>query len=387
MKKRYLPVILLLAVILCISCGEGSPYGFFEEEPDASGESDYYSEDKPVSKTESSKRDLIDEEFGEDEKKSEEKEAGEEGPEERKKVYFGDLKLIVEDVKDRMAEIGAIADKSGGYVESSYDRYIIIRVPAQNFNAIFEQLMTLGEVSYKSIRTFDVTEYFQDLSKRLDIAARTRERLYNLLERTKDVKERLRILKEIRRLTEEIEEIKLTLETVRKLISFSRISVELVPRLNMDLSDQKETIPFPWIKSLDPFYTSILTLKGAVDFKLPDDFAVFDKEKYFFAESADGIRIKIGTVENKPEGDGKFWQKALQYHLGKFYRESELFDTEQINGILFTSKDVSPFEYFAGVTVVGDYLFVMEILFPDQKTFDGKWEKIKSALEEYKARL
>ena len=105
----------------------------------------------------------------------------------------------------------------------------------------------LRDVLGKSIETYDVTEFYQDLTSRLRISERTRARLYTLLEKTTDVKERLKILKEIRRLSEEIETIKMTLKTIERLISFSRITIQLEQRLADISYEDKGTIPFSWI--------------------------------------------------------------------------------------------------------------------------------------------
>ena len=128
---------------------------------------------------------------------------------ERKRVYSGYARLLVDIMDEEKKRITAVAEESGGYIESSYETAIVIRVPAEDFERIFREILSFGEVLRKSVETVDVTEYYEDLDTRLDIAAKTRERLYRLLEKTDDVEERLKILREIRRLTEEIERIRL----------------------------------------------------------------------------------------------------------------------------------------------------------------------------------
>ena len=91
---------------------------------------------------------------------------------------------------------------------------------ASKFDGLFAAVLEFGDVLFKSAETVDVSEAFSDLSSRLDIAEKARERLYILLGKTDDVDERLKILREIRRLTEEIEQIRLTLTGLSKLVAF-----------------------------------------------------------------------------------------------------------------------------------------------------------------------
>ncbi|HUV08604.1 MAG TPA: DUF4349 domain-containing protein, partial [Spirochaetia bacterium] len=284
--------------------------------------------------------------------------------EERKRIYSGYGKLMVDDLEEQKREISDLVEQNGGYVESVYEKAIVVRVPAGQFFDLFRKILSFGEMLHKSVETFDVTEYFQDLSTRLDVAKKTRQRLYTLLERTKDVEERLKILREIRRLTEEIERIGLTLTLLERQIAFSRITVDLVPRLSQE-SETRDQIPFPWIARLEPLSPTLNAVKGRIQFQLSDEFAVFEKTKDYRAESADGTRVRVGTTPNTPRGDALFWQKALSFHLGKYYRTAENRDLGSIRSVLFSSKDRKPFHYLVGVVDRGDFLYVVEVFSPD----------------------
>jgi hypothetical protein len=176
--------------------------------------------------------------------------------------------------------------------------------------------------------------------------------------------------------------IKLTLESIKRLIAYSRITIELKQRLE-DLSQKnKSTIPFPWIASLDPFYTTLSRLDGKMTIDVENDFAIFDNRKFFFAESTDGIRIQAGTVNNFPRGDRYFWQHALSHHLAPFYKITESIELGNVSAVLFTSKDPQPFYYLVGVVVKDKKLHVIEILFPDPETYEKKCEEVKFYIQE-----
>ena len=135
-------------------------------------------------------------------------------------------------------------------MEQSYADYLVLRVPAEQFDSLFKEVLGMGKIRYQQIDTWDVTDRYQDTQARLKTAEETRKRLYVLLERSTDPKDRARILREIGRLTEEIESIRQQLQILDSRIAFSRINVELIPRLQEDAYRQE--IPFPWIASLSP---------------------------------------------------------------------------------------------------------------------------------------
>ena len=305
--------------------------------------------------------------------------------EERKRIYSGYVSLLVDEIEEEKSRIAEIANAGGGYVESSFGNSVIIRIPALKFDAVMEEILSLEEVLNKSVETFDVTEYFQDLTTRITIAKDTRERLYALLEKTDDVAERVKILREIRRLTEEIERINTTMETLKKQIEYSRITVDLVSRLEQ-YAQERGVIPFGWIGELNPLSPSIYRIKGKIDFPLDDEYALFSKEKYFRAENAELVRIRVGTIANQPAGDAAFWQKALSFHLSPFYRNTEVKDLEDIRAVVFTSKDADPYYYLVGVTVKRKQLYVIEVFFPDMETFKEKGQGIFTSLEQFQVR-
>jgi len=308
-----------------------------------------------------------------------------EQPVERMRIYTGFTELIVDKVDQTKRAIMKLAQQNGGYVESVYENNIIIRVPAEQFFEIFEQILKLGEVHNKSIESIDVTEYFQDISTRLKIAEKTRDRLYKLLEKTDDAEERLNILKEIRRLTEEIERLKLTLEILEQHIAFSRIVIDIIPRLAQQ-TFTKEEIPFEWIAILDPLYPMLGNLYKEIDFALDKDFAIFSEENIFRAETADGIRVRVTTTANRPEGESLFWQRALSFHLGKFYRSAEKYELKDVKAVLFKSKDLEPFYYLVGIYIDKDIIFVIEIFFPDETALQLKFNSLKQSIENFKVK-
>jgi hypothetical protein len=298
---------------------------------------------------------------------------------ERKRIYNGFCRLIVDEVEEAKAVLTRFAEQNGGYVEKAFENTIVLRVPAPRFRELFEDILDKGELLYKSIETFDVSDYFRDQETRLRFAERARRRLYALLERTDDVEEKLAILREIKRLSEEIERISLRLGSLERQISFSRITVELVPRLPVGQLS-KEDIPFPWIASLEPVYGSLPRLRGRASLPLGEDFAVLEKRRSFRAESSGGTRVRIGSTQNQPRGNENFWQQALLHHLNPYYKTADPLEVGSLRGALFTSKDRNPYAYLVAVRAKGGRLYVVEVFFPDLEARAKHLADIREAL-------
>lgn len=285
---------------------------------------------------------------------------------ERKRIYNGAAGIIVEDVDDTRDQLEQMTQNAGGYVESSYSDYVVLRVPAELFDEIFNEFLGLGDVEYSRVETWDVTDAFQDTSRKLNTAEETRSRLYVLLERSTDPTERARILREISRLTEEIELLKQQISLMEARIALSRITIQLIPRIAGDYA--RAEIPFRWIADLNPLTPAGSRLKGRVSLELDPRFAVFTKESVFTAESSDGVMIFISTLDNSPRGDIDFWQKALIHHLTPYYQTATPRDISigetKVLGVEFVSKDREPFKYFVGISVDRRKLHVVEIFSP-----------------------
>lgn len=260
-----------------------------------------------------------------------------------------------------------MAQKLGGYVERSSDNGIVIRVPAAVFRQTFEDILGLGDVLYRAIETYDVTDSFSDPRGRLAVAIKARDRLYALLPRGRNARERLEILQKIREYTDTIQRLELSLQVLEQRIALSRITIELRPRLD-EVETAAKPIPFTWIDRLSPIHASTADLDGKATVVLPDDLAVFRERGALRAEAADGTSIRIGTTPNDPRGDSAFWQQALLVHLKPRYQKAEAIDSGPLKAVLFTSRDRKPFLYLVAGLPLKDAgsLVVFEVYFPDE---------------------
>ncbi len=284
----------------------------------------------------------------------------------RKKIYNGKAALIVDEPEKVRGKLEELARDSGGYVGRSTRNHVVLRIPAPLFQNLFQKVLTLGKVEYQETSSLDVTEAFGDINRLLGSARQTRERLYRLLEETKDSRERAEILKEIGRLTEEIEALKQQLQILKNHLAFSRITVNLKSPME---EGERPQIPFDWIARLDPLVPVSKELKARVSLEPGPDFAVFSKHEIYLAEDAAGCSISISSLENRPMGDSTFWQKALLFHKKDYYSIAEKVNIPMggkvFRGVRFVSKDRAPYLYIAGLLAEKKTLHVLEIFSPD----------------------
>ena len=308
-----------------------------------------------------------------------EPDAEESEPIERLRVYSADLELVVASVAESRDEIIGIVEAAGGYVESSRPDYLVVRVPAERFDPILSEIEETGDVRSRAVRTSDVTDQFFDLERRLRISEASRERLLQLLEQTEDPDERVAILRDIRRLTEEVEQLRSSLESLDHLIRFSRITVQLISRIQVSQVARQE-IPFWWIAVLSPLEFTTHAAGSDIPIAPDESFAVFESGTWLFAEAADGTQFRAGAVTNEPFGDEAFWQSALIYHLAPFYRSAEPAESGEYRGVLLESKDTVPFHYLILVHSRDDELIVVEAFLPTSDAKDFRLDAILEAI-------
>ena len=297
--------------------------------------------------------------------------------EDRKRIYSGQAAILVEDAEETRETLESLSRDAGGYVESSYSEWVTLRLPVEAFERTFEAILSLGELQSSRIETWDVTDTFTDLEARLKTAITTRERLYVLLEKSSSPEERAKILKEIGRLSEEIAVLEQHLKSINDRVDYSRIVVQIIPRISV--SDEQEIIPFEWIAYLDPLTPAGTGLRGRIDVNLGSDYAVFSKDKIFLAQNNDGIQISLSTIDNTPRADERFWQEALDFHLGPLYAESRIKDIQigraSMAGVEFLSKDRNPYRMYIGVIEDGKHLHILQIFVPnDDLDISGVFE-------------
>jgi hypothetical protein len=301
-------------------------------------------------------------------------------------VYLGFLKVRVKRLFDAVDEITEITEKMGGYIDSLTKYVIVVRIPAEDFDEVIAAFSKIGELLDSRIKAMDVSEQFTDLGARLAVAKEARERLLKLLEKTDDVEERLCILNEIKRLSEQIESIESKLATLKNLIDYFTITIELVPVLE-DSGAEVRRSPFPWVRNLEAHLASIFDGKDDFSLKLPSDFVLFEKADEYLAQAADTTVIRGGVVDNEPRADNAFWSKALHHEMeGRGEKSIAEGKAGPMSYNIYRSEDIQPRYYLIAVSAHKKDLYVVEAFFPSEEAYKTHHEEMVEALSTFEVK-
>jgi len=317
-------------------------------------------------------------------------------PERRRMViYDGRFRISVESVKNTVKEVESIVGRYNGFLQSvntsdSYRRAkIVLRIPVDKFDAATRDVEKLGRVLHKQVSASDVTMQFHDTSLRLKTAERVRERLYQLLRRVDKVKERVKVLQEIARLNTIIDSYTAQISYLRDRASFSTISLDL-QAIVRDISGQYITSPFRWIANLNPRQRSIFEMDSNISYTNPKGFFLLKEEfnerrgQYLFQNPSRTVSMRIGSVENYPPADKKFWQEAFAIDLeNRKYRVAEKGNVEGRNGLTFNTCRIKlgdASSYIAAFGVAGNKIVVFEARVDNDEVYKKNKEVIEKFL-------
>jgi hypothetical protein len=164
----------------------------------------------------------------------------------RKVVYTGQFCVAVGDVAVSIQATKALADKLGGYMLRMTTNTIVIRVPADKFDAAVAELNRMGTMLNKDISAQDVTDQYTDLEMRLKNAKATQQKLLALLEKSQVVRDTMDIEKELQRITTEIERLEGQLNKLSNEVAFSMLTV-LFNQTSSAPAETQVKLPFYWL--------------------------------------------------------------------------------------------------------------------------------------------
>jgi hypothetical protein len=299
-----------------------------------------------------------------------------------KRIYTARLSLEVRFIKESRNQVLEIMKDAGGFLESQSETRVVIRVPSAHFDTSVRKILQLGRVLDKRISTYDVSDRYADMEKRLEIARKAKERLLELLKRVKKVEEKVRIIEEIQRLTREIESYQKQLSALDSFIDYSLIEIFLKTPQSGRI--EGSSTPFNWINSLTPERFTLNSVKE-IRFTLPDGFVHFDQENTYLARTPGGSFIRMSRTRNNPAGDSLFWKKALENgFLLKNYEKLDEGTKEKLHYISFKYQTLKPFYYLVALEARGDDIYILEGYFPDEKERAEHLDRVIEKLSEVK---
>lgn len=147
----------------------------------------------------------------------------------RKIIYRGDIAAEVDDVVPAVRSARDEVAAEGGYVfaqeVSGNSAHVVLKVPAVRFDAAFDAVLGIGDVTSQSIEAEDVSEQFTDLESRKATLETSIARLRGFLDATTNVDEISRLESELTNREAERDVIAGQLRVLQDRTSFATISV------------------------------------------------------------------------------------------------------------------------------------------------------------------
>lgn len=145
-------------------------------------------------------------------------------------VYNGYLEVVAENVEQKIALLTDLLENLDGYIQSTNNDALTIRINQIQFDTLIVRVTDLGEVRSKNIYTDDVTDQYRDLEIRLETLEKTRIRYLELLNKAEKVIEILEIEKELERINTQIESFKGQLQRLDSQVNYSTLTVQFVEK-------------------------------------------------------------------------------------------------------------------------------------------------------------
>jgi len=157
-------------------------------------------------------------------------------------LQTADLTLVVKDPQAKMLEIGALAQRLGGFVVSSNmgqsyvgdnvkvpEGTISIRVPAKDLdNALAEIKADVVEIQTENRTGQDVTDQYVDLQSQLKAKQAAADKLYEIMQKTEKAEDTLMVFNQLTQLQSEIEVLKGQINYYDQAAALSSVSVRLL---------------------------------------------------------------------------------------------------------------------------------------------------------------
>ncbi|NMA55577.1 MAG: DUF4349 domain-containing protein [Firmicutes bacterium] len=156
----------------------------------------------------------------------------------RKVIQTARLALLVEQLDKAMSAVEELAQKKGGFVQSSdlfrFDdargANYTLRIPVDQLDGSLDQLEKLGEVQDRQTSAQDVTEEYIDIEARRRNLSQQEERLLSILAQAATVEDILQVETHLERVRGEVEALTGRLQYLENQTALSTLDIELRER-------------------------------------------------------------------------------------------------------------------------------------------------------------
>jgi Domain of unknown function (DUF4349)/PKD domain len=145
--------------------------------------------------------------------------------------FFSNITMRVQNPAEASGAVMALAYSEGGYVASSTTAsgfaYVLIRVPAANFQDAIAKVQALGNVTGTSTTSDDVTVKYTDLNATLSSLLTEQQSLLRLVNESSSVNNTLAIETQLQNVNQQINSAESQILQTRRLIEYSTIGVTI----------------------------------------------------------------------------------------------------------------------------------------------------------------
>lgn len=154
-------------------------------------------------------------------------------------IRTGTVEVEVESFENATATLGDLVRQQGGFVagtertvhgegnRSWTSGTLVLRVPSENFSAVFDGTREIGTVQSATSDTQDVTDQLVDLNARLENLEAQRDRLRTLYERANETEDVLEVGRELSEVQGEIERLEAERRSLEDRVALSTLTVRL----------------------------------------------------------------------------------------------------------------------------------------------------------------
>lgn len=157
----------------------------------------------------------------------------------RARIRTGEIRLQVEDYDAARSKLTTLVESHGGYVSDSAEQthshanatwttgHVVLRVPSEDFSAVFAAAKGQGTVLSSSTGSKVVTDRLVDIEARLSNLRAQRARLRDLYERANDTEDVLRVSEKLSQVQGEIERLKAQKRSLENRVAYATVTVQL----------------------------------------------------------------------------------------------------------------------------------------------------------------
>jgi hypothetical protein len=186
-------------------------------------------------------------------------------------IYTGSITVRVKNVNDDAAKVTGIAAGAGGFVggderhsgDGSSTATIKLRIPADKFTTVVDQLAGLGDEENRGINTEDVTEAVVDLDARIEVQKARVESGKRLLAEAKSLDDLVMLEREVATRESDLASLEAKKRRLSDLTSLSTITVILLGP-NASVTDDGDDDPAGFLGGLTNGWNALVASLGVL---------------------------------------------------------------------------------------------------------------------------